>query len=257
MILKAITLLFCGSALALHAESRPWKSADGERSIQGEFLKRDDKSITVRRSDGKSIDIPLDLLHPDDRTWLNLNHPLPGTELPPKAAVFDQLAFGDTRQDVLAKLHASKFVELTVDDIFLARAGLNGVFRTRHRIGGLDTLLYFDWTDDNGLKEILLQTDALPSATKEAQLVPCWKEFIDLLTTLHGKPIHENNDLNLTAITDGQMSGTHLWKLDGTGSAVLGAAREGDKFQVVVRFTQENVEPVLIPAPAQATTQNP
>lgn len=251
-----IPLLFA-TALPLPAVPRPWKSADGERSIQGDFVKRDTSGVIIRRGDGKEVTIPFGMLHSDDLTWLNVNHPVPGTEVPDPSAVFDQIAFGDTRQDVLEKLKTSKFVESTLDDIFLGRSGLNGVFRTRKKIGGMDTMLYFDWTDANQLKEILLQTATYPASSSDSSLVPCWKELIDLLTTLNGKPIHENNKFELAGIEDGSMSGTHIWKLAGNGSAVLGPAREGDKYQVVVRFTQENIKPVIIPAPTPMSLQSP
>ena len=257
MFRNIIITLFFAAALPLQAAPRPWKSVDGERSIQGEFVKRDDAGVTIRRSDGKEVAIPFKMLHSDDLTWLNVNHPVPGNEAPDPSAVFDQIAFGDTRQEVLAKLKASKFVESTIDDIFRGRTGLNGVYRTRKKIGGMDTLLFFDWTDGNQLKEILLQTATFPASASDGQLIPCWKELIELLTTLNGKPIHANDKFEIANIEEGSMSGTHIWKLAGKGSAVLGPAREGDKYQVVVRFTQEDIKPVIIPAPTPMSRQSP
>jgi hypothetical protein len=238
------TLFLITSLLPLAAAPRPWQSADGQRSVQGEFVKRDAESVTIRRQDRKEVRIPLVQLHPDDQTWLNRNHPLPGQELPPPNAVFDKLQFGDTRDEVYQKLKDSKFVELTVGETFLGRTGLNGVFRTRHKIGGLDAMLFFDWTDDQRLKEVTLQTAALPASRFKNDLHPCWQQFIELLTTLHGDPIHANPDLQIKPIADGSMSSTHLWKLDGKGTAMLGAAREGDNYQIAVRFTEETIKPV-------------
>jgi hypothetical protein len=43
------------------------------------------------------------------------------------------------------------------------------------------------------------------------------------------------------------MNGTHLWKLEGQGSAMLGAAREGENYLIVVRFTRKNIQPVPLP----------
>jgi hypothetical protein len=182
-----------------------------------------------------------------------LLHAEPRPESPDSAAtqestgVFDQLNFGDNREQVLAKLKASKFVELTTDETFIGRSGLNGVFRTHQKVGGQYAMLYFDWTGDNQLKEITLQTNALPASERDTQLVPCWKEFIALLTSLHGKPITAENSLHLSSIPDGSLAPTHLWKLEQTGSALLGAARDGDKYQIVVRFTKEEIKPVAIP----------
>ena len=250
---KTLATLLLASLGTLSAAPRDWKSADGQRSVKGEFARRDDAGITIIRSDRKEVTIPLDKLHPDDRTWVNLNHPQAGKELPPKSAVFDQLSFGDTREQVFEKLKVSKFVEMTGSEVFAARTGLNGLFRTRKKIGGLDASLFFDWTEAGALKEITLQTPSLPGSSD--QLEPCWKEFIELLTTLHGNPFNANNQLDLRPIEDGAMSGTHLWKLDHTGTAMLGAAREGENYQIAVRFTRENIKPVIIPATAAG--QNP
>ncbi len=235
-------------AAPLTAAPRPWKNAGGDRSVNGLFVKRDSSSITIlRSSDRKEVAIPLDKLHPDDRTWVNANHPLPGTEAPPPSAVFDQLSFGDTRAQVLEKLKASKFVEMTAGEAFIGRTGLNGVFKPRKQIGGLDTSLYFDWTEQGTLSQIFLQTELLPKSNLESALKPCWQELIPLLTNLYGKPAQANDNLDIESLADHAMSGTHLWKLDGQGSAVLGASREGDSCRIVVRFTRENIEPVKIP----------
>lgn len=230
--------------------ARPWKSADGQRTVQGEFLKRDASGITIRRADQKEIAIPFTQLHHDDRAWIEANHPLAKTKTPATDPVFDQLRFGDKRDEVTGKLKASKIVELTVEETFLGRTGLNGVFRTREKIGGLDASLFFDWDDDGGLKEITLQTTAVSAAKFNEQLKPCWKEFIKLLTSLHGKPVNASDSLVLTAIPDGGMAATHMWKLPKAGSALLGAAREGDQYQIAIRFTQKKFDPLELPDPS-------
>lgn len=255
MIRKLIIILLLTSAL--HAAPRQWKSADGQRSVQGEFLDRDATGITIIRNDGKQVTIPLDMLHPDDRTWITANHPLPGNEIPPPSAIFDKLSFGDSRKQVTDKLTASKFVETSVSETFFGRTGLNGVFRTRSKIGGLDAMLYFDWTEGGGLKELTLHTPPLPASALDDRMIPCWKEFIQLLTTLHGKPVNANPKLNLAPIQDGGMSGTHLWKLENSASVLLGAAREGDEYQITVRFTTEDIKPVITSVSPPSPRQSP
>lgn len=242
-----LAAIFLASLATLHAETRPWRDANGQRAIQGEFVKRDANSVTVRRSDGTSVTIRLDMLFPEDRTWLNANHPQPGAEATDPSEIFDKLKFGDSREEVQKKLKASRFVEMTVDDTFIGRTGLNGVFRTRKKIGGLDASLYFDWTESGLLKEINLQTDPLPESDLETKLVPCWKDFAELLTTLQGQPLVAQKEIRLSSIQDGQLQSTHLWDLEGAGSARLGAARDGTRFQIVVRFTKDKVKPVAVP----------
>lgn len=251
-----LALIFLLIAPSLIAAPRPWRSADGKRSVQGEFLSRDTDSVTIRRRDRTEIAIPLAQLHAGDRAWLDSSHPLP-VVIPPPSPVFDRLTFTDDRGQVLEKLKTSPLVELTVAETFLARTGLNGVFRTREKIGGLDGSLYFDWTESNELSEITLQTEAFPATDLDDKLVPCWRECVALLTTLHGQPIHENPELDLAPIRDGAISGTHVWKLEDRGSALVGASRHGETYQVIVRFTRDEIAPVPLPRePKQPTASN-
>ena len=244
MRIPTLILLLLACAIPLHAAPRPWKSADGQRSIQGEFLKRDTTSITIRQSNGKDLVIALDKLHPDDRAWVNDNHPLTPAKKPDKATVFDQLVFGDTRDQVTAKLKASKAVELTVDEALLGRTGLNGVFRTRQKVGNLRAMLFFDWTDAGSLKELTLQTESLPASAYHADLEQSWKALITLLETLYGKPVQKGPMPSIESLAEGSFSPSHLWALEGIGSALLGTARDGANYQLVVRFTQKKIQPV-------------
>jgi hypothetical protein len=231
-----------------HAQTRNWRSADGEKSLEGTFIKRDASTVTIRRGDRRELSIPLDKIHPDDRVWLEKNHPLP-VEAPPAAvhAVFDKLEFGDTRAEVMEKLKNSKLVKSSLPETLMGRTGLNGVYQTLHQVGGLEASLYFDWCEDGRLQEITLQTSSLTGQSVEEKLKPCWKEFIDILTAMHGKPIHANLHFEVASLDQDGMSATHLWKLEGGGTAMLGAARQGEDYQIAVRFTTEDVKPVIIP----------
>jgi hypothetical protein len=253
-----IIAIFVACTLHVAAAPRVWKNADGSRSIRGEFISHDASGVTILRiPDRKQVTIPLDKLHPDDRAWLNANHPLPGTEPPPPSAVFDRLVFGDKRSDVLQKLTISRFVEPTVAETFFGRTGLNGVFRTREKIGGLNAMLYFDWDENGGLRELTLHTPPLPASDLKDRLIPCWQDFIGLITSLHGKPVNANPKLDLSPLQDGDILGTHLWKLENNASVLLGAARENQSYQVTVRFTTEDIKPIIIPATAPTTASNP
>lgn len=250
MTTQTVIALLISSTLLLHAAPRPRNSADSQHAIQQEFVKRDTTTVTLRSANGRQVTTPIDRLPPDDRTWVNQNHPLPCADVPPQAAVFDQLVFGDTRTQVIAKLKASKFVELAVDETLIGRTGLNGVFRTRKKIGGLNAFLYFDWTPAGELKELTLQTETFPARDYRSVLLPSWQEFIPLLTTLYGKPSQKGSFPIMDTIADGTFSPSHLWALEGVGSALLGTARDGDKYQIVVRFTQKQIQPAYLPEPA-------
>ncbi|MCX6879827.1 MAG: hypothetical protein NTW21_39385 [Verrucomicrobia bacterium] len=241
------------SLLPLAAAPHPWKDPAGTRTIQGEFISRDARHVTIRRTDGLVFTLDLKKVHPDDLKWLDANHPLPATQAAEPSvdntAVFDALHFGDTRQQVLAKLKASKIVELSIDETYLGRLGLNGTFQTRKDLGGLRCMLFFDWSEGGLMREVSLQTQALPAAAYPTRLKACLDDFAKLLTTLYGPPLQNATYPPLTDLTDGAFLATHLWRLEGGGSALLGSARENEGYMTVVRFTQKEIQPVRVPIP--------
>lgn len=227
---------------------RPWKSADGLKTVQGDFVKRDATTVTLRLGNGTETTVDLAKLHPDEAKWLNSHHPLAAAgAAPDPAAVFDTLVFGDDRDTVLKKLKASKIVEMTTDETFIGRSGLNGIFYTRQKIGKVKASLYFDWDETKKLKELTLQTDLLPDTEYKSELEPTWGAFVELLSTLYGKPAQKGPMPQMESLGDGTFSPSHLWELEGGGSALLGTARDGKRYQLVVRFTRKKVQPVEFP----------
>ncbi len=251
MMLRILAVHFLVSAVLLAAETRVWRNAEGTKSIEAVFVARDESSVTLRRSDRSEVSIPLEKIHRDDREWLDTRHPLPADMPPPPATqVFEVIEFGDNREQVVEKLKASGLVKMTLPETMLARTGLNGVFQTVGKIGGSEASLYFDWCEEGGLNEIILRTAPITGDGMEARMQACWKDFIDLLSTRHGQPIQANGKLEIATLQDHSMSATHLWKLEDRGTAMLGSAREGDDYQIAVRFTTEDIQPVFVPAPA-------
>ena len=236
---------------ATYADTRPWKSADGLHQMQGEFINRDASTVTLRSESGKEITVALAKLHPSETQWLDVNHPLTpklaSAVAQDPTAFFDNLTFSDTRETTLNKLKASKIVELTTDETFIGRSGLNGIFRTRKKTGTLNSFLYFDWSGSGKLAELCLQTDSRPDSSYNTELEPCWKEFIELLNALYGKPVQKGPLPPLASLTDGSFMPSHLWNIETGGYARLGTARQGQKYQLVVRFTQKKVGVVEIP----------
>ncbi len=246
-------LLLFASALVSNAlaEIRPWKNTDATRSVLGEFIKRDATSVTIKMETEKQVTIELTKLHPDETKWLNTYHPLvAGTAAaarPDPNAFFDNLTFRDTRQSVEAKLKASKLVKLTTEEVFLGRSGLNGVFRMRKKIGNLVGSLYFDWTDSSRLRELTIQTEPRPEADYKTEIEPSWKQLTELLTTLYGKPASKAPIPSIASLGEGTFAPSHLWDIESGGCAILGTAREGTKYQVVVRFSQNRPGVLSIP----------
>ncbi len=242
--------LFLAIATTLCAgESRTWRNEDDSKRFEAEFISRENDEVTLLRSDGKELSFTLEKLHEEDRRWLDLHHPatIISTEetaedtMPEADAVFDTLVFGEDRETVGKKLKASKFVESTVDATFLGRTGLNGIYRTKHKIGGLCCFLFFDWTETGGLREITLQTENKNAGEYTGVLKPCWEEFIPLISSIHGKPKQAGNIAAAESLKDGQMLASCLWEIETGGSVLLGTARQGMGYQVVVRFTEEKI----------------
>ena len=246
-----IFLLLALSTMLRAGETRTWTSSDGSKTFDAEFISREENEVTLIRGDGKELSFDLDKLHEDDRRWLNLNHPAgeegKGEEMPDPDAVFDTLKFGDDRETVSAKLKASKMVESGADGIFQGRTGLNGIYHTKHKIGGLFCYLFFDWSESGGLQEVTLQTENKLSGEYAEILKPCWEECIPLISSIHGTPSQKGELPGPEALEDGQMLASHLWALDHGGTVMLGTARSGRSYQVVVRFTKEKIAVNRIP----------
>ncbi|MEM1441726.1 MAG: hypothetical protein AAGF67_05255 [Verrucomicrobiota bacterium] len=66
------TLLLLAAPLVSQAENRVWTSAEG-KSFEGELQSATDASVSVRRSDGRTFDIPLDKLSTEDQEFVRLH----------------------------------------------------------------------------------------------------------------------------------------------------------------------------------------
>ncbi len=242
-----LTLAFLAAACPLFAESREWKNADGSQSFHGEYVSHDEHAVTIRRNDGKVFTVDLARLSEGDRGWLSgrANGGAAPASAPDPDAVFDNLSFGDSRAEVTKKLKESKMLEAGVGEAFMGRTGLNGTYRTRQKIGGLQCELYFDWTGAGTLREISLQTQAVPKDLYVNRLKGTWEELAALLTTLHGKPMQSGEFPRVEDLDGDTFLPSHLWKVKG-GSALLGTTRQGATCMIVVRFTTKKIEPVLL-----------
>jgi hypothetical protein len=239
-VLCLLTLLL----LPLSAsEFRPWRNNEGDKSIEGRFVKRDEFNLTILRRDHREITLPLSKIHADDVRWLNEKHPLPPPPPPKSVGVIDELRFGDSRSEVTAKLKKSPIFETSVPDTLFARTGLNGIFHTKNKIGGYQCLLSFNWHDEGGLKEIMLQTPTEDLSSWDSKLKPCFAELVKLISALHGKPLIANEKIDLTQLQDDSMTANYLWHLESKGSVLLGPAKENGKLMVAVRFSEETYQP--------------
>ncbi len=237
-----LLILFLLTVLPLPAVERSWRSVDGNRSFRAEFLSSDGVRITLKRDDHRIITFPLDKLHRDDRAWVRSRKSPPadpaGEARPaPQGTAFDTLEFGDSRKTVEDKLKASKFVSASVAETLFGRTGLNGIFKTNASIGGLHCFLYFDWTDDGALREVILQTQPVGKSQYGTLLKANWQELTSLLGKLHGNPAQHAPYPAQADLQDGLLLGSHLWHTEDNHSVLLCTGQESDKYLVAVRIT--------------------
>lgn len=248
--------------LTAHAETRSWRSANGNQSFRAEFITSDGTRATLKRSDRRIITVPLTKLHLDDRVWIQ-NHSTPaspktGTPQPvPEGTAFDSLEFGDDRRTVGKKLKESKIVTATISETLFGRTGLNGVYKTTSTIGDLHCFLYFEWTDDGKLREVTLQTQPVARTLYPTLLLNNWTELNTLLSALHGKPAQQAPYPAIGDLQDGLLLGSHLWHTAEKHSVLLCTGQEHDQFLVAVRITSEYIEPTAAEPKTKAKAATP
>lgn len=176
--------------------------------------------------------------------------------LPLQAGVYGDLEFGDDRATVTRKLQQSKLVKQTVETTHLARTGLNGVFACTHQLAGLDYALYFDWDDNGQLCEITLRSDKIELKQYSSTLVKAWTEAAKLFSQVYGKPV-QNGDFPKQADTAKHgILMSHIWHRNNDQSILMGPGIKDKQCFLAIRFLNQRIEPVIIPAP-QTKTDNP
>lgn len=230
--------------------AREWRSADGKKSFQADYVSNDEKQVTLKKGSG-ILTFDITKLHENDQAWLKKNHPTKKADgkdhtPPPKGAAFGSLEFGDSHSDVIEKLKKSPIVESDAAEVMMARIGLNGTYRTKNTIGGLHSYLYFDWTESGHLREVTLRSKPLKQTSYGSSLKSSWSQMIDLLNQLHGKPVQNAPYPSSDDLQDGLILCSHLWRTSEGHSVLLGTGQEVEKYSVIVRITSDTVQPVIV-----------
>ena len=240
------------SAASLYAEeSRQWTNPEGTQSFAGEYISHDGEQITLKRSDSSEITFAISKLHQQDKDWLQANHPIGANGEPEEPvdneAIFDNLRFGDTREDVMRKLKDSPIIEANVESTLFGRTGLDGTYRTKNKVGGLFCYLFYNFDDSGHLHELTMRTEPQSESDYGSTVNDCWKELPALISMLHGRPMHSGKLPSASEIGDGELIGSHVWRMEGGGNVMLGVANVQGKYEVSVRFTLDKIE--MRPAP--------
>ncbi|MCP4887542.1 MAG: hypothetical protein GY904_13115, partial [Planctomycetaceae bacterium] len=74
LVWKAAGALFLlGLSGTTNAFERTWRDATGQYSVKAEFVGLDEEQVSLRKSDGNVIQIPIQKLSSVDRRWLARN----------------------------------------------------------------------------------------------------------------------------------------------------------------------------------------
>ena len=246
MLRFVISISLITFSLAIAGEFRIWSNTDKTKTFEAEYVGYKNDRVTMRLKNLKIITMEMNKLHIDDQAWITQNHPTESDGITTthikkinEGAIFDTVVFGDNRDTVTKKLYESKLVTATVEPTFIGRTGLNNVFVTREKIGGLTCSLTFNWSPEGNLIECTLQTEDRNIGDYSTDLENSWQEFEKILISIYGKPKRFAKMPKANDLQEGQMLASHVWRLDQGGSILLGSAKMDDRYQVVVRFTKE------------------
>lgn len=158
------------------------------------------------------------------------------------AGIYGDLEFGDNRETVTNKLKQSPLVEQTIDDTFIARTGLNGIFRCKAKISGLTCNLYFNWDDQGGLNEITLRSESLKPEEYQTTLRRAWLEAESLFSKAYQLPTQKASYPSETAFDEHQMMISHVWKNPGGKTILMGTGMEKKGCFLFIRYASQDIE---------------
>ena len=158
------------------------------------------------------------------------------------AGVYGDLEFGDDRETVTDKLKRSPLVEQTIDDTFIARTGLNGIFRCKAKISGLSCHLYFNWDQQGGLNEITLRSESLKAEEYQTTLSKAWVDAESLFSKVYELPTQKAPYPPEAAYTEHQMMISHIWKKPEEKTILMGTGMEKNGCFLFIRFASQDLE---------------
>ncbi len=150
------------------------------------------------------------------------------------------LEFGDSRSQVTKKLSKSRDVTSTIPPAMISRVGLNGAFKTKKSLKGLQFSLYFGWEDDSLTSVTYRSTPTSGAALKQA-----WTYSVNLLSAIHGKTDNAGDFPKPATIKNGGIFYSHEWKT-ADGYLYLGIAKKEGKKHLAITFSHTQLTP---PAP--------
>lgn len=198
--------------------ARTWTSADGEKTIEGEYVSHADEHVVIKRGT-KDIIVKYEFLSDADRKWVeDLDK---AVETDPKSSPKDAellktlltiVQHGDGESTVVDKLDQNPHVDATLSKTFLARVGLNGFFKTKATLNGRQFAYYFDWNDQDHLSCITLRSEEFPRADFAKRVKDAWLAGNQLISQCYGEAEQASDFPPVSALTPtANLMITHVW----------------------------------------------
>lgn len=220
--------------LAASAELRLWRSADGSRTMEAEFVSLAGDVVTMKDKSGKEMVFTLDKLAEADQKRLKAEaashaaKPKPA----PRLAVFDGFQLGTGIDETAAAARRAPGIKGGLPDQLLGRTGINGVYSLP--AGGVDWSLYFGFSAAESLTDVSLHGPDVP-AENPSGLKAHAEAIRPLLNALAGPPLHAAPPPAVDSIAEGAIAFTESWGAEGRYYH-LGVGKLDGKLHCVVRF---------------------
>ena len=160
------------------------------------------------------------------------------------APMYENLAYGDSTDTVQKKLE-KLFGNTKGGSRLFGRLGLNGQFKTKVRVQGLQFSLYFGW-DNSGDQLRLNKVDLYSDTSNRQTLEKAYKELVVLFTEIYGKPKFNNGLPSSSSIQVDQFLAGAVW-LYGSDAVALSIGKTQKGPNLVVQFMDD--QPKLISTP--------
>ncbi len=222
-ISRSLVLLTCAALLTgpCAGEMRVWTSAEGGKTLEGEFVKLDGGTISLKRKDGTDLVFALDKLSLADRVHAReLAERMAAGAATAAAAkdavkadltVFSQFKFGETRKEVQELLKKNSALEGGMVEAFMARTGINGIFYID--LDGIRFDLYFDFNDSDRLREISLQSASYDPGDYNGALKSAWGRLRSGFIIRYGEPTLATGYPAASQISEGVSMSSDIWEL--------------------------------------------
>ena len=258
--IRLIAALFCFVAIPALATSevRDWKSADGKRTIKAELVEQNGENVKLKRADGKVFLFPRKLLSEDDQGYLDalIEEKLQAKRMENSKflRVFQKLQFGNTPEQVANVMKNAPGIEGGVNEFFKNRMGMNGIFFVK--IDGVRYDFFFEFGDNDRLKEISLRSSAFNRSQYRGKLQNNWRKLRSALVASLGSPAMstelpapEKLEVNMAQSTD-------IWDKFGRGY-YLGVGNADGGITCVFRSRRESYlkDAVRVGTPAKSAEE--